>query len=364
MDKINVGIFFGGVSTEHEVSRRSAVHVITSLDRNKYDFTLFEVSKEGELFRYDPEFGSIDRLCKEIVKLDNQLIKNRSEYTEKIFTDNRIDVVFPVIHGTGGEDGVLQGFFELCGIPYVGSGVMGSALGFDKVAAKIVFEHYGIPQADYLCIESEKLDDDIISIKKEIAGVLNYPVFVKPANGGSSVGIYQVKREEDIESALRNASKYDRKIIIEKFVAGREFECAVLGGYVDIKVLGTGEIIPCNEFYDYNAKYVDEDSVSIIPAPIEPVKISEIEELAAKAFKAVDCYGLARIDFFMTDEGEIILNEINTMPGFTSISMYPKLWEAMNSSKSALITKLIELAFERKEKYTFLKDYCGETADE
>ena len=357
MDKITVGIIFGGESTEHEVSRRSAVHIIKSLDKTRYDYKLIEVSKSAEVYVYDD--CEVNKLCNGITDIDNKLGKSPVSLSEGVFTENGIDVVFPVIHGTGGEDGVLQGFLEICGIPYAGSGVAASAVGFDKAMAKVIFAHSGIPQAEYICIKTEEINYDVLM--GDVSEKLGYPVFVKPSNGGSSVGIYKVKDKSGLIKAVENASRYDRKIIIEAFVPGREFECAVLGGYCYAEALGVGEIVPCNEFYDYNAKYVDEDSLGIIPAPIEKDKIDKIKELSLRAFKAIDCYGLARVDFFMTEDGKIVLNEINSMPGFTSISMYPKLWNAAGNDSTGLVTKLIELAFERKDNYRFLKDYQGDS---
>lgn len=356
MNKINVGVIFGGESTEHEVSRRSAVHVISSLDKTIYDFRLFEVTKNGCFNLYSE--CDTELMCKEIVNIDNNLKKTAVNKSESIFSDNAIDVVFPVIHGTGGEDGALQGFLDTCGIPYVGSGVASSAVGFDKAMSKIMFSHAGIPQTEYMCVTKENIDFG--ELQKEVEERFGYPVFIKPANGGSSVGIYKVKDKRTFKNAVLNAFAYDRKVIIEEFVPGREFECAVIGGYNEVTALGVGEIVPCNEFYDYNAKYVDENSLGIIPAPIKKEFIEKIEKFSIRAFKAVDGYGLARVDFFMTDDGTVTLNEINTMPGFTSISMYPKLWTASGKSNTELMTKLIDLAFERKENYKFLKDYCKE----
>ncbi len=356
MKKINVGIIFGGESTEHEVSRRSAVHVIMSLDKTKYNFRLIEITKDGSLNLYE-NYNS-DIICSEIIDINNTLSKKSVEISSGIFIENEIDVVFPVIHGTGGEDGVIQGFLEMCKIPYVGSGVASSAIGFDKALSKVMFSHAGIPQAEYIYITTENID--FCMLEKEVTKRLGYPVFVKPANGGSSVGIFKVKEETGLRTAVTEASEYDRKIVIEAFVPGREFECAVLGGFNEVEALGVGEIVPCNEFYDYNAKYVNEDSVGIVPAPISGKLIKEIKRLSTEAFKAVDGYGLARVDFFINDDGSIILNEINTMPGFTNISMYPKIWVAAGKSNTELMTKLIELAIEKKKNYKFLKDFCGE----
>lgn len=356
MKKINVGIIFGGESTEHEVSRRSAVHVISSLDKTKYNFRLIEVTKDGDFNLY--KNYNLDIICKEIVNINNTLSKESVEISKNVFIENNIDVVFPVIHGTGGEDGVIQGFLEMCKIPYVGSGVASSAVGFDKAISKIVFSHADIPQAEYISITIENIN--FPQLEKDVELQLGYPVFVKPSNGGSSVGIFKVKEQAGLQKAIIDASAYDRKIVVEAFVPGREFECAVFGGFGDVRALGVGEIVPCNEFYDYNAKYVDEDSEGIIPAPVDSSLINEIKRLSIKAFKSVDGYGLARVDFFITEKNQIILNEINTMPGFTSISMYPKIWVWAGKSNTELVTGLIELAIEKKNRYKFLKDFCGE----
>ena len=344
MDKINVGIIFGGESTEHEVSRRSAVHVIESLDKLKYSFRLIEVTKKGSLNLYNE--SRTDVICEKILQIDNKLKKKPVEISESLFYENKIDVVFSVIHGTGGEDGVLQGFLEMCGIPYVGSGVAASAVGFDKAMAKIMFAHEGIPQADYISVATENIDYK--KLGDEVADRLGYPVFVKPSSGGSSVGIYKVKDEVGLSAAINKAAAYDRKIIIEEYIPGREFECAVIGGFNNAEALGVGEIIPCNEFYDYAAKYLDGESDLLIPAPIPRETAERVRLLATEAYQAIDCAGMARADFLLDRHtGALYVNEVNTIPGFTPISMYSKLWEASGISYPDLIDRLIQLALER-----------------
>ncbi|MFO7611829.1 MAG: D-alanine--D-alanine ligase family protein [Clostridia bacterium] len=364
MKKLNVGIIFGGVSTEHEVSRRSAVHIIKSLDKSRYDFALFEIAKNGEFYIYENPGPDLDAFCKGMVHVGNSLKKKAAAISGETFAVYGIDVVFPVIHGTGGEDGVLQGLLETLQIPYVGSGVLSSALCFDKAFAKIIFRHHGIPQVEYICATLDEIESNTPAICMAAGMKLGFPVFVKPANGGSSVGIYKAGDLGSLEKAVRKAARYDKKVLIEKGVAGRELECAVFGGYEEVMALGVGEIVPCNEFYDYNAKYIDEGSQVIIPAVIDDATIGLIKETAVRAFKALDCHGLARIDFFLAEDGTVYLNEINTMPGFTSISMYPKLWEARGNSGEALVSGLIDLAFEKKDKYAFLKEYSGDETDE
>lgn len=364
MDKITVGIFFGGISTEHEVSRRSAVYIIESMDENKYDFMLFEITKRGELLQYAKPESDLEAFCVQIVNIDNNLEKNKISLSEDIFSKNSIDVAFPVIHGTGGEDGVLQGFLEMCEIPYVGSNVISSAVAFDKAVAKKIFKWHGIRQAKYISLASERLEAGMDDVCNEAESGLGYPVFVKPSNGGSSVGIYKAHDRRELKSALVQASKYDRKLLIEESIDGMELECAVFGGYDSARALGVGEVVSCNEFYDYKAKYIEEGSKTIIPARINSGTTAKVMEIAVEAFNAVNGYGLARVDFFLKENSEIYLNEINTMPGFTSISMYPKLWENGGGDKERLITQLIELAFERKRKYSFLKDLNEEAKDE
>jgi D-alanine-D-alanine ligase len=260
-----------------------------------------------------------------------------------------VDVVFPVLHGPNGEDGSIQGVFQLADVPYVGCGVFASAAGMDKTFSKIVFSHAGIAQARHLTILRSELDGTMDVFGRQVAETLGYPCFVKPASAGSSVGVAKVKSPEQLEPALREAAVFDSKILVEEFIDGREIECAILGNEEPIASV-PGEVIPCNEFYDYKAKYIDNRSETRIPADLTPEVTEQVQRLAIRAFKALGASGLSRVDFFVergTDR--IVLNEINTMPGFTSISMYAKLWAASGIPYPELVDRLVELAIERHE---------------
>lgn len=365
-DKKRVMVIFGGQSSEHEVSRVSATSIINNMDKTKFDISLVGITKEGRWLPYNGpvekiasgewEEIAINKMVKSISSRDNIInaIVSQGASSEAIIKDEKeensncpVDVVFPVLHGCNGEDGTIQGLFELAGIPYVGCGVLGSALGMDKIYAKIIFEKAGIPQADYLYFTRKEIRDNADSAADAIEQKFKYPVFIKPSNAGSSVGVSKAHDRKELIEALNFAAKYDRKVLIEEFINGREVECAVLGN--DNPIASTvGEVVPSNEFYDYNAKYIDGSSKTIIPADLPEETILKIRNYAVKAFKALDCAGLSRVDFFVHKEtGEIYLNEINTLPGFTSISMYPMLWEASGIPYSELIERLIDLAIER-----------------
>lgn len=359
MSKRKVAVIFGGQSSEHEVSRVSAESVIKNIDPNKFDVVMVGITKEGKWLRYD---GPVEKLgtgewqaLAEASSMQGNLLSAGNSARGIISAtgadaNGGIDVVFPVLHGCNGEDGTIQGLFELAGIPYVGCGVLGSALGMDKAYAKIVFEKEGIPQGEYVTISRKQISQDIQSIVKEVEDTLEYPCFVKPSNAGSSVGVSKAHNREELVEALEFAARFDRRILVEEFINGREVECAVLGN--DEPIASTvGEVIPCNEFYDYEAKYESGDSSKVvIPADLPAKTINMIREYAVKAFKALDCSGLSRVDFFVHKEtGEIFINETNTLPGFTKISMYPKLWEATGIPYDKLIEKLIDLAIERFE---------------
>ncbi|NQU83951.1 MAG: D-alanine--D-alanine ligase [Parcubacteria group bacterium] len=303
---IKIGVIFGGQSGEHEVSIVSARSVMDALDKKKYKITPIKISKTGEW-----------------VGIENPI---------KFL--NKLDIVFPLIHGTTGEDGGLQGFLEFSGIPYVGAGIMDSAVGMDKVVQKDIFSFHGLSVVKCFATSDVK-----------------YPCFVKPARGGSSVGISLVNSPKNLEKALNLAKKYDSKVIIEAAVPeSREFECAVLGNK-NPKASEVGEVLSSGEFYDYNAKYVDGKSETIIPAKISKQLSEKIRDLAIKAYRAIDCSGMARVDFlYDTGDKKLYINEVNTIPGFTSISMYPKLWEASGLSYSKLLDELVELGLERHKK--------------
>lgn len=333
MKKIKLGVIYGGLSTEHEVSINSAKSVIDNLDKDKYDIYKIYIDKKGEWYKEDN-------------KIDNVFDYLRS-----------LDVVFPVLHGLYGEDGTIQGLFELLGVPYVGCGVLSSSLGMDKVYAKMIFDKVEIENAKYIYIK--KVEDKYIYIddkfnEKELSlqdiallveSELSLPVFIKPSRSGSSVGINKAHTREEVIKYIEYASGFDNKILIEENIIGREIECAVLGNN-EVEASPLGEILPKGEFYSYNAKYVD-DSKTIIPDDIDKNISDKIRKTAIKAYKSLDCSGLSRVDFFLEkDTNRIILNEINTMPGFTTISMYPKLWESTGLSYSELLDKLISLALE------------------
>jgi len=354
-DKIRVAVIFGGQSSEHEVSRVSAEAVIRNIDTEKFDVAMIGITKDGRWLSYDGPIGLIGtgewQQLAESRQTSKQALLTAGSAIAEVQKDNKkIDVVFPVLHGCNGEDGTIQGLLELAGIPYVGSGVLGSALGMDKAYAKVIFEKAGIPQGKYLVYNRKQITKEFDKIADAVEQKLSYPCFVKPSNAGSSVGVSKVHDASKLQDALQLAARYDRRILIEEFIDGREIECAVLGN--DDPVASTvGEVIPCNEFYDYEAKYMSGGSSEIIiPANLPEEIIEKIRDYAIRAFKAIDCAGLSRVDFFVRKgTNEILINEVNTMPGFTPISMYSKLWAASGLPYGKLIEKLIMLALERHE---------------
>ena len=345
-DKKKVCVIFGGKSPEHDISLKSATSVIKNLDKAKYEILTIGITADGEWYLYE---GGVEKLeSGEWEKCNNKRAVISPDSSDKailVFDDAgvtkiRPDIVFPVLHGINGEDGTIQGLLELAGINYVGMGVLGSAVGMDKSFAKIVFKDAGIPQADWVLVRTE---NDFESYIDEIEKKLGYPCFVKPCGTGSSVGVGKAHDRSELISALSEASKFDRKILVEEYIEGHEVECAVLGR-CDPKAAEVGEILPTVEFYDFDAKYNDNSTVLEIPAKIPAKTKEKIRELSVRAFKAIDGAGLSRVDFFVRyDNGEIVLNEINTMPGFTNISMYPKLWDAAGLGYSELLDELIRL---------------------
>ncbi len=326
---IKLGIIYGGVSTEHDISLMSAKSVIENLDKEKYEIHEIYINKYGKW--YDVRDDEIE----EIYNL--------------IWTLKKLDVVFPVLHGLGGEDGTIQGMLEMLQVPYVGCKVLASSVGMDKVYTKIIFEKAGIPEAPYVYIKkkesgyiivNENFEEEEFKVES-ITKKLNYPMFVKPSNSGSSVGVKKATNNEELKMAIENASQYDNKILIEQGINAREVECAILDG-TEVKASTVGEIMSAEEFYSFDAKYNIPESKTIIPADISKEQIEQIQKLAIRAFKAIDGRGLARVDFFIeNDTNKIYINEINTMPGFTKISMYPKLFEAVGIKYSELLDKLI-----------------------
>lgn len=363
MSKKRVAIIFGGQSSEHEVSRVSAQSVIENIDKQKYDVVMIGITKEGQWLTYNGPVEKIGSGEWQAIAEQKLLTEKQKPVSTEIATNNTargifaenikepIDVIFPVLHGCNGEDGTIQGLFELAGIPYVGCGVLGSSVGMDKAYTKIIFEKEGLPQGDYLVFSRKQVDYKIDEVIIEVEGRLTYPCFVKPSNAGSSVGVNKASNRDELIKALNIAAKNDRRVLVEEFINGREIECAVLGN--DNPIASTvGEVVPCNDFYDYEAKYqVGDSSRVMIPAENLPSEtVDKIREYAVRAFKCLDCAGLSRVDFFVHKvTGEIYINEINTLPGFTKISMYPKLWAESGIPYPELINKLIELAFERFE---------------
>ena len=355
MNKIKLGIVFGGKSGEHEVSLLSAYNVISAINRQKYEIVCIGITKKGKWLLYS---GDTERIKDgSWIEQKQELNGDFSVFGDGIFSE--IDVFLPILHGTFGEDGTIQGFFEMLDKPYMGCGVLASSAAMDKEIAKIIFENAGIPVAKSITIRKIQIEENIKSCIDSIETDFDYPVFIKPANMGSSVGISKAIDKNSLSEALIEASLYDNKILIEESISGKEIEIAVLGNETP-EASCAGLIIPCNEFYDYEAKYLSGDaSEIIIPAPISAEAEKTIKEYAIRAYKAIGAEGLSRIDFFLTENNQIYLNEMNTLPGFTNISMYSKLWEHCGISYSELIERLIDLAFERyakRKKLKFKKD--------
>jgi len=357
--KIRVGIIFGGRSGEHEVSFCSASSIIKAIDKDKYTVVPIGITKEGRwISPQDSELalqsGKIDgkntvillndSFSKSLICIDNNQKLDKSSALEKL------DVIFPALHGPYGEDGTVQGLLELANIPYVGAEVAASAISMDKELMKIIFKQKNLPVLKWMTIKRKEWQKDKEKILSLIQNNFEYPLFVKPTNLGSSVGITKVHKKEELEKAIDLASSYDRKILIEKGLEEvREIECGVLGND-EPRASVVGEVKPAGEFYDYDSKYIDERTQLIIPADLPDGVCKEVQEIALRAFKAVDAAGMARVDFFVTKkENKIYLSEINTIPGFTSTSMYPRLWEASGISYPELIDRLIQLALERHQ---------------
>ena len=388
MKKVRVGVLFGGRSGEHEVSLLSAASVVNAIDKEKYEVVPIGITKDGRwltaaaaeallqgkphdepkhLRAGDPDAtpGAAVLASGEAVVVPPEPVHPASRSLTPFQSDAsalrraadraiNVDVIFPVLHGTFGEDGTIQGLLELADIPYVGAGVLGSAVGMDKDIMKSLFRAAGLPIVKHVTILRSDWDADPKTTEKIIDRSLKYPVFVKPANLGSSVGISKARTKKELGPAIYEAAKFDRKIVIEQGVGGakqkaREIECSVLGNDRP-QASVPGEIVPIKEFYDYAAKYLDEGSELIIPAKLTKPETKKVQELATRAFQAVDCAGLARVDFLMDPKTrKLFVNEINTMPGFTAISMYPKLWASSGLAYSDLIDRLIQLGIERHD---------------
>ena len=377
MKKIRVGVIYGGRSGEHEVSIASAAAVIHNLDKQRYDPIPIRIEKDGRWLIADrlpssasaaeiieqgrahadtPRLGRGGREAHLVAHPSDEQILTFERGDGANITSMALDVVFPVLHGPYGEDGTVQGLLELANIPYVGAGVLASAVGMDKAVAKLVFAARGLPVGPYLVVLRGEWETRAEDIAREIASTLDFPVFVKPANLGSSVGISKVKAAPALAEAMSLAASFDRKIVVEAAVPNaREIECAVLGNDAPDASL-PGEVIPSREFYDYDAKYLDDRSKTIVPAALTPAQTARVQTLAIQVFKAVDAAGMARVDFLMNAvTGEFFVNEINTIPGFTTISMYPMMWAASGVPYPALLDRLIALARERHHEKQHLK---------
>ena len=353
--KLSVLILFGGISPEHEVSLRSAESVLNQIDHEKYNIFPVGITKEGDWIL----FGGHDYSMLPAGTWQSYEGNRRAalspvhgqgllSFENDCVVRERIDVVFPVLHGSGGEDGAIQGLLEIAGLPYVGPHIAASAACMDKCMTKLVADQAGVCQARWQLVTKAAYDHSPDAVVHQVEAGFSYPVFVKPAGTGSSVGVSKAKDENELEQAVKLAFAHDHKVLIEKAISGIEVECAVLGNQ-DPEASVLGEITPGNEFYDYEAKYEDAGSQLHIPARISQELSYQIRDIAVRAFKTLDCAGLARVDFFVTPAQEVYLNELNTMPGFTSISMYPKLWQATGMGYDALLDRLIQLAMERAE---------------
>jgi len=349
MNKTKVALIFGGRSAEHEVSINSAKNIAAAIDKNKYDLITIGISKSGSWYH-------TTALDKTSSLTDDNL--NENDFQSILFSIDKgqghlvntktkeiinIDVVFPIIHGTYGEDGCIQGFLKMLKIPFTGCSVLSSATGMDKDVMKQIFTYSSIPNAPYLLIRPWNK----ISFK-DLTGKLGLPFFIKPANAGSSVGVHKIKSESEFSDKLKDSFSYDTKVIAEKFIRGREIEISVLGLSSSPEVSEPGEIRSNHEFYSYDAKYLDQNGAIVtIPAQLTETVKTQIKNLAKKTFTTLNCSGFARIDFFVTEDEDVLINEINTLPGFTNISMYPKMWGASGLSYTNLISKLIELGLEQ-----------------
>ena len=375
MKKLRVGVIYGGRSGEHEVSVASAASIFKHLDRSRYEPIPIRIEKDGRWTLAEKMPTSISaadvieharlegarpiRPGREahlvahpaedtVLAIERRASSSDLEASAATVTGVGLDVVFPGLHGPYGEDGTVQGLLELANVPYVGAGVLGSAVGMDKAVMKTLFIAHGLPVGPYLVVLRPQWQNGAASVTARVTKELGYPVFVKPANLGSSVGISKAKSESDLRTAMELALQFDRKVVVEQGIPGaREIECAVLGND-DPQASVPGEVIPSREFYDYEAKYLDDASKVIIPADLTAEQVRDVQRIAIAAFAAVDCAGMARVDSFLAcDTGKIYLNEVNTIAGFTTISMYPKMWEASGLSYPELIDRLITLALER-----------------
>lgn len=355
--KKKIALIFGGKSAEHEVSINSAKNIFKAIDKKKYDPVLIGISKQGTWYQLEEDAFSTYKALEDNQLKSKKIISLMSYQGKPVIfaldTQEKvsIDCAFPIIHGTMGEDGTLQGYFKIVNLPFVGCSVLSSAVGMDKDYMKRLMTEAGIANSKYVLLKKS----ESVSYKK-VAAKLGSPFFIKPANAGSSVGVHKIKNESDFVTKLKDSFQYDHKVIAEEFIEGREIECSVMGLNQRPKASKPGELIVKHEFYSYEAKYLDANGADIvIPARLDEKQTSQIQDLAVKTFKVLGCDGLTRVDFFLKKDGQIYVNEINTLPGFTQISMYPKMWEASGLSYENLISDLIELAFRKHSEDQELK---------
>jgi D-alanine-D-alanine ligase len=363
MSKLNIAIVFGGQSSEHSVSCVSMQTVAKAVNQDKYDITYIGITEEGQWLLAESLESVADgswRQSKVGAIISPDAVKQEVILTgPEGVTTKKIDVIFPVLHGMYGEDGTIQGLFQMSHIPYVGCGVLASAAGMDKVYTKIIVDDLGIKQADYVLVrsvdvldvngENKSLSQRLEEQADRVEAKLSYPVFIKPSKAGSSQGVSKAHNRQELIAGLQFAAKHDTKILVERNIVGREIECAVLGSAAEVKSSGVGEILAAAEFYDFDAKYNNAESKTVISPELPQGKTEEIQQAAQKIFAALDGYGLSRVDFFLEkDTNRVIFNEINTLPGFTSISMYPMLWQAAGMDIEELVETQIQLAFQRR----------------
>lgn len=361
MSKLRVGIIFGGKSAEHEVSLQSAKNIVDAIDKQRFDVTLLGIDKKGEWHINDasnylinaenPSLIALNRSNNQVALIPGQT-ENQLIETHSASALSQVDVIFPIVHGTLGEDGSLQGLLRMANIAFVGSGVLGSAVSMDKDVTKRLLRDAGLSVAPFVCLTRTNRHKHTFA---DVSQKLGTPLFIKPANQGSSVGVSKVSDEAAFQRALEEAFSFDHKVLVESAIKGREIECAVLGNDQP-QASVCGEVILHDEFYSYDTKYINESGASIaVPADLPQETHDRIRAIALQAFQVLECRGMARVDVFLTEQGEVVINEINTLPGFTNISMYPKLWAASGLSYSSLITRLIELALEQHQQDNQLK---------
>ncbi len=348
-ERQTLAVIFGGRSTEHEVSVASARSVMREADEQRFEVIPFGITRGGAWLTPDETRARLTRVeAGDTRSLGEEPGRGLFSYPRVLEQMARADVVFPIVHGTFGEDGTLQGALELADLPYVGAGVAASGVGMDKELMRAAFAHDGIPQPRYLVLRDAEARDPSQQTVRSLEAEIGYPCFVKPANGGSSVGISKARSREDLHASVATAARHDRKVLVEEAIEGRELECALLGN-ADPQTSPLGEIRSHAEFYTYEAKYLDDSAELIVPADLPAEIAAALQEYAVRAFRAVDCAGLARVDFLLPANNDARILEINTLPGFTPISMYPRLWHEAGIEYGALITRLVELGIERYE---------------